>query len=68
MSGSNHLLEGGDDDEVLRTIEHHGRQINAIQGLRPRARRHWERNYQRGRPGWVIACSAFASRSGLLTQ
>ena len=35
-----HLLEHGDDDELRRTIERHGRQIRAIQGLRPRARRH----------------------------
>jgi hypothetical protein len=36
----NHMLEQGDDDELHRTIGHHGRQIKALQGLRPRARRH----------------------------
>ena len=35
-----HMLEHGDVDELHRTIQRHGRQINRIQGLRPRARRH----------------------------
>ena len=35
-----HMLEHGDIDEVHRTIQRQGRQINRIQGLRPRARRH----------------------------
>jgi hypothetical protein len=35
-----YLIEQGDHDELHRTIERHGRQINRIQGLRPRARRH----------------------------
>lgn len=35
-----YLLEWGDDEEVRKTIERQGRQIKAIQGLRPRARRH----------------------------
>jgi hypothetical protein len=34
------LLEDGDVEQVHQVIEHHGRQIQAIQGLRPRARRH----------------------------
>jgi DNA-binding FadR family transcriptional regulator len=34
------LLEDGDVEQVHRVIEHHGRQIKAMQGLRPRARRH----------------------------
>jgi len=34
------LLEHGDVDPVHRVIEHHGLHIKAIQGLRPRARRH----------------------------
>ena len=33
------LLEDGDVDQVHRVIERHGRQIKAIQGLRPQARR-----------------------------
>jgi hypothetical protein len=36
----NHLLEHGEDDELRRTIQRQGRQIKALQGLRPRARRH----------------------------
>jgi hypothetical protein len=36
----NHLLEHGDDEELRRTIQQHGRQIKALQGLRSRARRH----------------------------
>jgi hypothetical protein len=36
----NHLLEHGDDEELRRTTQRHGRQIKALQGLRPRARRH----------------------------
>jgi hypothetical protein len=36
----NHLLEHGQDDELRRTIQRQGRQIKALQGLRPRARRH----------------------------
>jgi hypothetical protein len=35
-----YLLEHGEDDELRRTIERHGRQIRALQGLRPQARRH----------------------------
>lgn len=35
-----YLLERGDDAEVRKTIQRQGRQIKAIQGLRPRARRH----------------------------
>jgi hypothetical protein len=35
-----YLLEWDDEDELHRTIERHARQIKAIQGLRPRARRH----------------------------
>ena len=35
-----HLLEHGEDEELRRTLEHHGRQLRALQGLRPRARRH----------------------------
>jgi hypothetical protein len=35
-----HLIEHGKDEELRRTIERHGRQIRAIQGLRPKARRH----------------------------
>jgi hypothetical protein len=35
-----YLLEQGEDDELRRTIERHGRQIKVLQGLRPRARRH----------------------------
>ena len=34
------LLEDGDVEQVHRVIEQHGRQIKAIRGLRPRARRH----------------------------
>jgi|HubBroStandDraft_4_1064222.scaffolds.fasta_scaffold319465_2 hypothetical protein len=36
----NHLLEHDEDEELRRTIQRHGRQIKALQGLRPRARRH----------------------------
>jgi hypothetical protein len=36
----NHLLEHGQDEELRRTIQRQGRQIKALQGLRPRARRH----------------------------
>jgi ribosomal protein S15P/S13E len=36
----NHLLEHGKDEELRRTLQRHGRQIKALQGLRPRARRH----------------------------
>jgi hypothetical protein len=36
----NHLLEHGEDDELRRTIQRHARQIEALQGMRPRARRH----------------------------
>jgi hypothetical protein len=36
----NHLLEHGEDDELRRIIERQGRQIKALQGLRPRPRRH----------------------------
>jgi hypothetical protein len=32
----NHLLEHGQDDELRRTIQRHGRQIKALQGPRPR--------------------------------
>ena len=36
----NHLLEHGEDDELRKTIQRQGRQIKALQGLRPKARRH----------------------------
>jgi hypothetical protein len=36
----NHLLEHGDDEELRRTIQRHGRQIKALQGQRPRPRSH----------------------------
>jgi hypothetical protein len=36
----NHLLEHGEDEELHRTIQRQGLQIKALQGLRPRARRH----------------------------
>jgi len=35
-----HMLEHGDIDELHRTIQRQGRQINRIQGRRPRTRRH----------------------------
>jgi hypothetical protein len=35
-----YMIEQGEQDEILGVIERHGRQINRIQGLRPRARRH----------------------------
>ena len=35
-----HLVEHGKDEELRRTLERHARQIRAIQGLRPRGRRH----------------------------
>jgi hypothetical protein len=35
-----HMIAEGDSAAVQRTIEHHGRQINRLQGRRPRARRH----------------------------
>jgi hypothetical protein len=35
-----HLLEQGKDEELRRTVQRHGRQIKALQGLRPRPRRH----------------------------
>lgn len=35
-----HMIADGDSAAVQRTIEHHGRQINRLQGRRPRARRH----------------------------
>jgi len=34
------LLERGKEDEALKTIRQQARLIKAIQGLRPRARRH----------------------------
>lgn len=34
------LLERGEDKEVLKTIRRQAQQIKAIQGLRPKARRH----------------------------
>jgi hypothetical protein len=34
------MFEQGEDDELRRVIERQGRQINRIQGRRPRARRH----------------------------
>jgi hypothetical protein len=35
-----HLIEHGDDAELRRTLEHHGRQLRALQGRRSKARRH----------------------------
>ena len=35
-----HMLEHGETDAALRTIRRFGRQVKAIQGQRPRARRH----------------------------
>jgi hypothetical protein len=35
-----YLLKHGEDEELRRTVERHGRQIRALQGLGPRARRH----------------------------
>ncbi len=35
-----HMLSEGDYDGLHRTIERHGRQIKAVQGRRPRERRH----------------------------
>jgi len=35
-----HLVEGGEIDEVQRVIRRHGRTIRALQGKRPRKRRH----------------------------
>jgi hypothetical protein len=35
-----YMLEQGEDDELRRVIERQGRQLNRIQGRRPRARRH----------------------------
>ena len=35
-----YMLEQGEDDELRRVIERQGRQINRIQGRRPRTRRH----------------------------
>jgi hypothetical protein len=34
------MFEQGEGDELRRVIERQGRQINRIQGRRPRARRH----------------------------
>jgi hypothetical protein len=34
------MLERGEEDGVLRIVERQGRRIKALQGLRPRARRH----------------------------
>ena len=35
-----HMSSKGDFAEVQRTIERHGRQINRLQGRRPRAQQH----------------------------
>jgi hypothetical protein len=35
-----HLVEGGDVDELQRVIRRHGRTIRVLQGLAPRKRRH----------------------------
>jgi hypothetical protein len=35
-----HLIAEGDSEGLHRAIERHGRQIKAIQGQHPRARRH----------------------------
>jgi hypothetical protein len=35
-----HLLEHGEDEELRKLIRRQGRQIKALQGQRPRARRH----------------------------
>jgi hypothetical protein len=35
-----YVLEQGEDDEVRKTIQRRGRQIKALQELRPGARRH----------------------------
>ena len=35
-----HMMEHGDYDALHRPIERQGRQIRAIHGLKPRARRH----------------------------
>jgi hypothetical protein len=35
-----YMLEHGDIDQLHRTIQRQGRQINVIQGLAPRNRRH----------------------------
>jgi hypothetical protein len=35
-----HMLEHGDVEELHRTIERHGRQLKAMQGLSHRKRRH----------------------------
>jgi hypothetical protein len=40
LKALNHLLERGEDAELRRTIQRQGRQIRALQGFRPRARRH----------------------------
>lgn len=34
------LLEDGDEQQVLRVIARHGRQLAAMRGVRPRARQH----------------------------
>ena len=35
-----HLVEGGDMDELQRVIRRHGRTIRVLQGEQPRKRRH----------------------------
>jgi hypothetical protein len=35
-----HLVQGGDVDELQRVIRRHGRSIRVLQGERPRRRRH----------------------------
>ena len=35
-----YMIEHGDDAELRKTIQRQGRQIRALQGLRPRARLH----------------------------
>jgi hypothetical protein len=35
-----YMIEQGDHDELHKTVERYGRQINRIQGRRPPARRH----------------------------
>jgi hypothetical protein len=40
MKVLNHLVEGGEVEELQRVIRHHTRTIRALQGLTPRKRRH----------------------------
>jgi hypothetical protein len=35
-----YMIEQGEDEELRKRVERQGRQIRALQGLRPRARRH----------------------------